>query len=112
MRATRRRGSSNRAVRVRHSPNGWAFTVIELMIVLAIIGVIAAINTVIALFYYAAVAREMFMNPAPDGDTSPVRVPQSLMAALGITAAVTLLVGVLPNLVLHFGDLSTFLPAG
>ena len=42
MRATRRRGSSNRAVRVRHSPNGWAFTVIELMIVLAIIGVIAA----------------------------------------------------------------------
>jgi NADH-quinone oxidoreductase subunit N len=78
----------------------------------AILAVIGAVNSVIALFYYANVAREMFMNPAPDGDTSPVRIPQSLMAALGITAAVTLLVGVLPNVVLHFGDLSTFLPQG
>jgi len=77
-----------------------------------ILAVIGAVNSVIALFYYAGVAREMFMNPAPDGDTTPVRVPQSLMAALGITAAVTLLVGVLPNVVLHFGDLSTFLPQG
>ena len=42
MRATRRQGSSCRAVRVRHNPNRWAFTVIELMIVLAIIGIIAA----------------------------------------------------------------------
>src|SRR6185437_9056023 len=42
MRATRRKASSNRAVRVRHRPNRWAFTVIELMIVLAIIGIIAA----------------------------------------------------------------------
>ena len=44
---------------------------------------IGAVNSVIALFYYANVAREMFMNPAPDGDTTPVRVPQSLVAALG-----------------------------
>src|SRR4051794_18195294 len=77
-----------------------------------ILAVIGAVNSVVALFYYAGVAREMFMNPAPDGDTTPVRVPQSLMAALGITAAVTLLAGVLPNVVLHFGDLSTFLPQG
>lgn len=42
MRATRRQGSPNRAVPVRQSPNRWAFTVIELMIVLAIIGIIAA----------------------------------------------------------------------
>jgi NADH-quinone oxidoreductase subunit N len=77
-----------------------------------ILAVIGAVNSVIALFYYANVAREMFMSPAPDGDTTPVRVPQSLVAALGITATVTLLVGVLPNVVLHFGDLSTFLPQG
>jgi NADH-quinone oxidoreductase subunit N len=76
---------------------GWAVT-------LAVIG---AVNSVIALFYYANVSREMFMNPAPDGDTAPVRIPQSLVAALGITAGVTLLIGVLPNIVLHFGDLST-----
>jgi NADH-quinone oxidoreductase subunit N len=77
---------------------GWA-------VVLAVIG---AVNSVVALFYYANIAREMFMNPTPDGDATPVRVPQALVAALGITAVVTLLIGVLPNLVLHFGDLSTF----
>jgi NADH-quinone oxidoreductase subunit N len=77
---------------------GWA-------VALAVIG---AVNSVVALFYYANVAREMFMNPVPDGDTTPVRVPQSLVAALGISAVVTLLVGVLPNTVLHFGDLSSF----
>src|SRR6185312_9450554 len=42
MRATRRQGSSDQAVPIRQSPNRWAFTVIELMIVLAIIGIIAA----------------------------------------------------------------------
>jgi NADH-quinone oxidoreductase subunit N len=78
---------------------GWAVT-------LAVIGVV---NSVIALFYYANVAREMFMSPVPDGDSSPVRVPQALVAALALTAGVTLLVGVLPSVVLHFGDLSTFL---
>jgi NADH-quinone oxidoreductase subunit N len=76
---------------------GWAVT-------LAVIG---AVNSVVALFYYANIAREMFMNPVPDGDATPVRVPQALVAALGITAVVTLLIGVLPNIVLHFGDLST-----
>jgi NADH-quinone oxidoreductase subunit N len=76
---------------------GWAVT-------LAVIG---AVNSVIALFYYAGIAREMFMNPVPDGDVTPVRVPQALVAALGITAVVTLLIGVLPSVVLHFGDLST-----
>jgi len=34
------------------------------------------------------------------------------IAAVGITAAVTLLVGVLPNIVLHFGDLSTLVASG
>ena len=34
------------------------------------------------------------MNPAPDGDTAPVRVPVSLSAALAITAMLTLAFGV------------------
>jgi len=42
MRATKRQGSSDQAVPIRQSPNRWAFTVIELLIVLAIIGIIAA----------------------------------------------------------------------
>jgi NADH-quinone oxidoreductase subunit N len=72
------------------------------------LAVIGAVNSVVALFYYANIAREMFMNPVPDGDATPVRVPQALVAALGITAGVTLLIGVLPSVVLHFGDLSNF----
>ena len=49
---------------------GWA-------VGLAVIGVV---NSVIALFYYAAVSKEMWMNPAPDGDVSPLRIPGPLLA--------------------------------
>jgi NADH-quinone oxidoreductase subunit N len=73
-----------------------------------VLGVIAAVNAVIALFYYAAIAREMWMRPVPDEDRTPVDVPPSLVAALGITVVVTLVVGVAPNLLGHFGDLATF----
>ena len=43
------------------------------------LAVIGAVNSVIALFYYAAVAKEMWMNPAPDGDASPLRIPGPLL---------------------------------
>ncbi|MCX7620946.1 MAG: NADH-quinone oxidoreductase subunit N [Acidimicrobiales bacterium] len=68
------------------------------------LAVLVGINSVIALFYYARVAKTMVMDPAPDGDLSPVRVPFSLRAALVITAMVTVAVGVLPGLVGHFTD--------
>ena len=47
---------------------GWAYA----------LAVVMAVNSVIALAYYANVAKEMWMNPAPDGDQAPVRVPVSL----------------------------------
>ena len=52
------------------------------------LAVIGAVNSVIALFYYADVAQEMWMKPVPDGDVTPIRVPPSLVAALAITAVV------------------------
>jgi len=58
-----------------------------------VLAVVMAVNSVIALAYYANVAKEM-MGSAPDGDTSPVRVPISLRAALIITAGLTLAFGV------------------
>jgi NADH-quinone oxidoreductase subunit N len=70
------------------------------------LAVIGGVNSVIALYYYGSVAKTMWMDPVPDGDTSPIRVPQSLAVALGITAAATLVLGVLPQLVLRFGDVS------
>ena len=70
------------------------------------LAVIAAINSVIALFYYAKVARMMFFEDVPDGDTTPVRVPFSLQAALGVTAVATLLFGIVPGVVTHFTDVT------
>lgn len=58
-----------------------------------------AVNSVIAAFYYANIARLMFMDPVPDGDTTPIRVPFSLAAALTITVLATIVTGVLPGLV-------------
>src|SRR3546814_12165858 len=68
---------------------------------------VVAVNSVIALYYYANVARMMWMNPVPDGDRTPVRVPFSLGAALAISIVITLAFGV-STLATRFGDLATF----
>jgi hypothetical protein len=47
------------------------------------------------------------MNPAPDGDRSPIKVPVSLVAALSLSVVVTLAFGV-SNLATRFGDLASF----
>ena len=47
------------------------------------LGVIAAVSSVIAFFYYARVAREMWFHQAPEGaDTTPLRTPLALNAAV------------------------------
>jgi NADH-quinone oxidoreductase subunit N len=69
------------------------------------LAIIAAINTVIAAAYYMNVLREMWMKPVPDGDTTRIVVPQPVMAALGICATGTVVLGVMPSLVLRFADL-------
>jgi NADH-quinone oxidoreductase subunit N len=73
------------------------------------LAVIVGVNSVIALYYYANVARTMWMDPVPDGDTTPVRVPFSLGAALAVSITMTIAFGV-SNLATRFGDLATFLP--
>jgi len=74
-----------------------------------VLALVAAVNSVIALFYYASVAREMFMSPVPDGDRTPVRVPPSLTAALGITAIAVVAGGIYPQAFARFGDLASLL---
>lgn len=74
--------------------SGWAIT-------LAVLGMV---NAVIAVGYYGNILREIWMKPVPDGDTRRIAVPGSLGAALVICGAATLVLGVLPNLVLRFGD--------
>jgi NADH-quinone oxidoreductase subunit N len=71
------------------------------------LAVVVGVNSVIALYYYANVAKAMWMNPAPDGDRSPIKVPVSLVAALSLSVVVTLAFGV-SNLATRFGDLASF----
>jgi NADH-quinone oxidoreductase subunit N len=71
------------------------------------LAVIAGVNSVVALFYYANIAREMWMNPVPDGDTTPVHIPPALTAALGITLAVVVAIGVYPQAFARMGDLAS-----
>jgi NADH-quinone oxidoreductase subunit N len=75
-----------------------------------LLGVVAAVNSVIALFYYSSIAREMWMSPVPDGDRTPIRVPTTLITALGITAAIVIVVGVYPQTFANFGDLASLVP--
>ncbi|HEU4841849.1 MAG TPA: NADH-quinone oxidoreductase subunit N [Ilumatobacteraceae bacterium] len=70
-----------------------------------VLAVIGAVNTAIAAAYYLRVMREMWMNDPPDGDRTPIVVPQPITAALAITTAGMLVLGVLPGTVMRFADL-------
>ncbi len=71
-----------------------------------VLAVIAAVNSVIAFFYYAGVARRIwFHEPAPAA-VPDARVPMALTAALAITAGVVVVVGVYPQLFARIGELA------
>ena len=70
------------------------------------LAVIGGINSAVAFGYYGNVLREMWMKPAPDGDTSPVVLRPSIAVALVITGVSTVVLGALPGLVIHFGDIA------
>ena len=63
------------------------------------LAVIMAVNTAIAAYYYMAVAHAMWFDDAPDGDVTPFKVPVNLVAAIAICLVVTLVAGVLPDLI-------------
>ena len=81
---------------VLEAGGGWAYA----------IAVIGAVNSVIAFGYYGSVMREVWMKPTPHGESTAVRTPSSLVAAMAITGAATVAIGVLPGVVTRFGDLS------
>ena len=62
-----------------------------------VLAVIVGVNSVIALFYYARIAQAMWMQPVPDEDRTPIRVPPSLAGALAICCIVVLVLGVAPG---------------
>ncbi|MCZ7529413.1 MAG: NADH-quinone oxidoreductase subunit N [Acidimicrobiia bacterium] len=68
-----------------------------------VLGVIAAINSVVAFFYYAGVSRRMILED-PAEEQEPVLVPPALNAAIALTALTTLVVGVYPQLFAKLGE--------
>ncbi len=75
-----------------------------------VMGAFVAVNSVIALYYYANVAREMWMKPVPDGDRTPILVPFSIGAAISLSIVATFAFGV-SDLATRLGDNATFLLA-
>ncbi len=69
-----------------------------------VLGVLLAVNSVIALYYYASVARRIWADEVPDGDLTPIRIPTSLGAALALTVVATLVFGFVPGAVSQFTD--------
>jgi len=73
-----------------------------------VLGVIAAVNSVIAFFYYVAIPRRMwFHDPAEtavDARTTPTPFP--LNAALFLTTAVVIVIGIYPQFFARLGELA------
>ena len=70
------------------------------------LAVVAAVNSVVALYYYLGVVRTMFADEVPDGDETPVYVPASLIMAIILTAVATIVMGVWPPFVDNVSDVT------
>ena len=56
------------------------------------LALIAVVNAIVALYYYLAVIKVMYVDVGPD-DSQPIGIPRSYGWALGITALVVVLLG-------------------
>ena len=77
------------------------------------LAIIAAVNTVIAFYYYARVVKAVWLDPVPEGAEIPEqRAPAgSLSLALGLTTALTVIIGMFPAIATVFADASQVLTA-
>jgi NADH:ubiquinone oxidoreductase subunit 2 (subunit N) len=68
-----------------------------------------AVMTVVALFYYAGVARSLWLGTPPEGapEPTPQRVSPTLGTAIALSTAGVLILGVLPNLLVQYAPSST-----
>lgn len=79
-----------------------------------VLAVIAAINAVISLYFYARVIKAVWLDPIPDGmEVRPQTAPSgSLALALGLTLVLTVVVGFFPAIATVFGDAAAVLASG
>jgi NADH-quinone oxidoreductase subunit N len=78
---------------------------------LQLLVVFMAVMTVVALFYYAGVARSLWLGTPPEGAPEAAAAPQPVSATLGtaivLSTAGVLILGVLPNLLVQYAPSST-----
>jgi NADH-quinone oxidoreductase subunit N len=72
-----------------------------------VLAVVAAVNAVIAFFYYSGVIRQMWFREPIGDDQRRVAVPPALGAAIALTTVTVVAVGVYPELFARVGDLAT-----
>ena len=70
------------------------------------LGVIAAVNSVIAFFYYAAIPRRIWFEEPTTELSGTARMPASLSVAMAMAAGVVLVIGVYPQLFARVGELA------
>jgi NADH-quinone oxidoreductase subunit N len=68
------------------------------------LAVIAALNSVIAFFYYFGVVRKMWFGEPAEGDRTAIVVPPALAGAIGLMTAVVVVIGVYPQLFARIGE--------
>jgi NADH-quinone oxidoreductase subunit N len=67
------------------------------------LAVIAAVNSVIAFFYYFRPIVQMWMRPAP-ADQREIHVPYALTLAIGLTTIAVVVIGVYPQIFARVGE--------
>ena len=81
-----------------------------------VLAVIAAVNAVIALYYYARIVKTVFMDPvpasAPVEQAAGTEIAPALVLALGLTAVVVVVAGFLPQILALFGEAAKALSFG
>ncbi len=81
-----------------------------------VLAVIAAVNAVVALYYYARVAKVMWMDPvpatAPPQEVREAPVAGSLALSMGLAALFVIAAGFLPQIAAFFGEASKLVVAG
>ncbi|MDX1690414.1 MAG: NADH-quinone oxidoreductase subunit N [Acidimicrobiia bacterium] len=80
------------------------------------LAIVAAVNAVIALFYYAKVVKAMYFDGVPDridADAAGARsLARPLVLAIGLTAAAVLVAGFFPQILAFFGDATRAIALG
>jgi NADH-quinone oxidoreductase subunit N len=78
-----------------------------------VLGVIAAVNAVVAFFYYAKVVKAMWFDPTPEDLLDlDVGIAGSMRLALGLSVAMVIVLGILPGIADTLGRASAVIAGG